>query len=152
MELRSPRRGRTIPAVQPSPALATLDELRGRLAGIVKQNASPALEQVLQVAAAHGWAKLLRSMGEPEQERLLTLLTQALRQQQELVAETAAAYDRVLIGVAQAADEEIQRLGDELERADRQLDRLAAFRSRPRTNWLALGLAGLLGYRLGNRR
>lgn len=140
-----------LPAVERSPALATLDDLRGRLASAVKRNASPALEQVLQVAATHGWARLLRSMGEPEQERLLTLLTRALRQQQELVGETAAAYDRVLVGVAQAADDEIQRLDWELERADEHLDHLAAFHARPRTNWLAVAVGGLVGYWLGRR-
>jgi hypothetical protein len=132
--------------------MATLDELRRRLAAAVERNAWPTLEQVFRDAATHGWAKLLRSMSDHERDRLLTLLTHALRQQQELVKETAAAYDRVLVDVAQAADDEIQRLSSELERADRHLDHLAAFHARPRTNWLALGVAGLLGYWIGKRR
>ena len=149
MGLNSLRRKRTATTIQPSPALATLDELRGRLASAIKRNASPAFEHDLHVAATRGWARLLRTLGESEQERLLTLLTQALRQQQELVSEAAAAYDCVLVHVAQAADGEIERLGDEIERLNGHLDHLAACHRRPQTNWLALGLAGLLGYWFG---
>ena len=154
MGLSSYKPRRRPPAAPPTPAMATLDELRERLRGIVAQGTRYDFDEVLRLANAHGWSTLLAGLGQQQRVDLVKRLATAVSEQRHVIQSVADAYDRVLVVVTQAADDEIRRLEGELQRLEGELwaSRSAAVSRHRGPSWWTVALAGLGGYWLGRRR
>ena len=134
--------------------MATLDEIRTRLRGVVVQATRYDFDEVLRLANAHGWDKLLAGLNQQQRADLVKRLATAVSEQRQVIQGVVDAYDRVLVVVTQAADAEIQRLDSELQRLERELwaSQSAAVSRHRGPSWWTVAVAGLGGYLLGNRR
>lgn len=130
--------------------MTTLDELRERLRQLAAQATRYDFDDVLRQAEAHGWDRLLAGLNQQQRVGLFKRMATAVGEQRRIIQGVADAYDSVLGVVGKAADLEIERLAAELQQTERHLD-LVALQARPRTSWLSLGVAGVIGYLIGNR-
>lgn len=134
----------------PASAVATLDGLRERLRQLAAEATRYDFDDVLRQAQAYGWDRLLAGLSQQQRVDLVKRLATAVSEQRQVIQGVADAYDAVLGVVGKAADLEIERLAAELQQTERHLD-LVALQARPRTSWLSLGVAGVIGYLIGNR-
>lgn len=136
------------PVAPPTPTTVALDSIRERLRALVEKATRVEFQDVLKQANTYGWDRLLAQMPRASRLALVRRMAQAVAEQQLLIREIGGAYDRVLVTITQAADDEIERLERELRQADRELSATSAvaLARRRGPSWFTVALAGLGGF------